>query len=263
MTAAAGSEVRARGTYVGAGRMPPMRVVLLAAASAALVWLTAIILVPVACLTCFRARSLYAGCARVCCLAILRLYGITIRVHQRRPFPRSQCVYVSNHSSTLDLFVLVALGLPNCRFFLSGFLRKYVPLGYIAWLMGTFFTVPQNRPAERSRIFQAADRELRRTGESVYLSPEGGRVATGRIGPFNKGAFHLATSLQAPIVPLYFSIPRSCDPGLGFDARSGTVDVHVLPAVDTRRWTLGDLDANRERVRQLFVRVHEEGRNAS
>ena len=45
---------------------------------------------------------------------------------------RRQTVYVSNHSSTLDLFVLVALGLPNTRFFLSGFLQKIVPLGIIA-----------------------------------------------------------------------------------------------------------------------------------
>ncbi len=137
-----------------------------------------------------------------------------------QPFPLKQTVYISNHTSTLDLFILVALGLPNTRFFLSGFLRKYVPLGFIAYLMGTFFTVPQDRPAERTRIFQRADRILRRTRESVYLSPEGGRITTGEIGQFNKGAFHLATSLKAPIVPMYFHIPSVIDPGMGFNARS-------------------------------------------
>ena len=35
-----------------------------------------------------------------------------------------QTVYVSNHSSTLDVFVLIALGLPRTRFFLSGFLQE-------------------------------------------------------------------------------------------------------------------------------------------
>ena len=39
-------------------------------------------------------------------------------------------------------------------------------------------------------------------------SPEGARITTGEIGHFNKGAFHLATSLRAPIVPLYLEIPR-------------------------------------------------------
>ncbi len=150
----------------------------------------------------------------LCAILILRdCYGVRIRVaSDAPPFPRTQTVYVSNHTSTLDLFVLVALGLPNCRFFLSGFLRKFVPLGIIGWMMGTFFTVPQDRPAERGRIFQRAERMLRRTGESVYLSPEGGRITTGQIGHFNKGAFHLATNLRAPIVPMYFDIPPEVDP---------------------------------------------------
>jgi 1-acyl-sn-glycerol-3-phosphate acyltransferase len=166
-------------------------------------------------------------------------------------------IYVSNHPSTLDLFILVALGLPRCRFFLSGFLRKAVPLGYIAWLMGTFFTVPQDRPAERARIFQRAERILRKTGESVYLSPEGGRITSGLIGPFNKGAFHLATNLKAPIVPMYFRIPREVDPGRGYDARPGVVEIDILRPIDTTTWRLEDLDANRARVRDLFVRFNE------
>jgi hypothetical protein len=36
------------------------------------------------------------------------------------------------------------------------------------------------------------------------------------------------------------------------------VHVHVLPPVETREWTVEDLDANVERVRDLFVRMHEE-----
>ena len=239
------------------------RPILLALASVGLMSLTAVVLIPVGCATLFRARTVYSACARLCCLGILRLYGVGVRVHQVRPFPREQTIYISNHSSTLDLFVLVALGLPNCRFFLSGFLRKYVPLGFVAWMMGTFFTVPQDRPAERTRIFQRAERVLRRTKESVYLSPEGGRITTGQIGHFNKGAFHLATNLQVPIVPLYFEIPRRVDPGRGYDAQPGTVHVHVLPAIDTTTWTLDDLIANKERVRQIFVRVHEGARHAS
>jgi 1-acyl-sn-glycerol-3-phosphate acyltransferase len=210
-------------------------------------------LVPIGVVTAFRARRLYSALARLTAGAVLRLYGIRVIVKSERPFPRQQTIYISNHSSTLDLFVLAALGLPRCRFFLSGFLRKYVPLGVVAWMMGTFFTVPQDRPDERRRIFANAERVLRRTGESVYLSPEGGRITTGRIGHFNKGAFHLATALHAPIVPLYFEIPRAVDPGRGFDARPGTVTVHVLPTIDTRGWVLADLERNVASVRAVFV----------
>jgi len=229
------------------------RTVLLASTSGAIVIVTAVGLVPIGVLTLFRARRLYAWVASLACQAILRLYGVRIRVHQSTPFPSTQTIYISNHTSTLDLFVLVALGLPNCRFFLSGFLKKIAPLGFISWMMGTFFTVPQDRPAERTRIFQRAERILRRTGESVYLSPEGARITTGQIGHFNKGAFHLATNLQVPIVPFFIDIPPDVDPGRGIAAHPGVIDVTVMPAIDTRAWTIDDLEQNKERVRDLFV----------
>jgi 1-acyl-sn-glycerol-3-phosphate acyltransferase len=243
-----------------ARRTPPRRIALGASAAFAIT-MTAAVMLPLGVLTLFRARRLYAAIARLLSRAILRLYGIQVAI-AGPPFPSTQAVYVSNHTSTLDLFVLVALGLPNTRFFLSGFLRKFVPLGLIAWMMGTFFTVPQDCPAERTRIFQRAARTLRRTGESVYLSPEGGRITTGEIGPFNKGAFHLATELRAPIVPMYFRIPPDADPGLGYDAGPGTMQVHVLPAIDTRGWRVEDVVNNKEEVRALFVRLHEEFRCA-
>jgi 1-acyl-sn-glycerol-3-phosphate acyltransferase len=234
------------------------RAVTLAVVSGVLISGVAIVLIPVGIVTLFRARRLYSHIAALTCRGVLRLYGIRIRVVPQtpRPFPRGQTIYISNHTSTVDLFVLVALALPNCRFFLSGFLRKLVPLGIISWMMGTFFTVPQDRPAERTRIFQRAERTLRRTRESVYLSPEGARITTGAIGRFNKGAFHLATNLRVPIVPFYIEVPAESDPGRGYDARPGVVTVHVMPAIDTSNWTLDELEKNRARVRDMFVRFH-------
>lgn len=239
------------------------RTVALACASGAIVTLTAIVLVPVGALTLFRARRLYSGFARHACRAILGMYGITVRIHQTAPFPKTQTIYISNHTSTLDLFVLVSLGLPNCRFFLSGFLKKIVPLGVIGGMMGTFFTVTQDHPAERTRIFQRAERILRRTRESVYLSPEGARIMTGQIGHFNKGAFHLATNLHVPIVPFFIAIPPGMDPGRGIDARPGVIDVLVMPTVDTRTWTLAELERNKECVRDSFVTMHAGQRHAA
>jgi 1-acyl-sn-glycerol-3-phosphate acyltransferase len=217
----------------------------------------AALMVPIGILTLFRARRLYAACATALSRAVLRLYGIRMEVHGAPPWPAVQTIYVSNHTSTLDIFILVALGLPNARFFLSGFLRKIPPLGIISSMMGTFFTVPQSDPAERARIFARAATVLRRTGESVYLSPEGERVTTGRVGHFNKGAFHLATDLHAPIVPMFLFIPPDVDPKRGLDARPGTVHVYVLPAIDTRAWVLADLIENKEHVRDVLVRFQE------
>lgn len=188
--------------------------------------------------------------------AILHLWGISYTVHGAPP-RSGQIVYISNHTSTLDVFLLIALALPRARFFMAGFLRKIMPLGIIGYLIRMFWTVKQHLPEKRRRIFARADRVLRRTGDSVYLSPEGMRVVTGEIGHFNKGAFHLATSLRAPIQPIYIAIPRDIDPRNGYDARPGHVDIWFLRSIATQDWNLDNLEANRDAVRDMFVRVHD------
>jgi len=189
------------------------------AAAGVVVTLGAVAVLPVAALTACQARHLYIAWARLLTKTALAICGVRLSVHHEAPWSTAQTVFISNHPSTLDLFVLVALGLPNARFFLSGYLKKFLAVGILARLMGTFFTVPQTFQAERVRIFQRAAEELRRTGESVYLSPEGERVTGGRIGPFNKGSFHLASSLGAPIQPMYFFVPPEID--LKWDSTSG------------------------------------------
>ncbi len=217
----------------------------------------------VALLTLFRARRLYADViAKRMGRIGLWMAGIRVVVHHDEPLPQTQAVYISNHTSTLDLFVLISLGLPNARFFLSGFLRKILPLGLIGYLVGIIWTVPQRFPAKRVKIFQRAERILRRTGESVYLSPEGARITTGKIGHFNKGAFHLATNLGAPIVPFFIDVPKEIDPGMGLDIRPGVVDVYFKPAIPTHHWNIEDLEKNRTKVRDFFVQLHQEIRGS-
>lgn len=226
-----------------------------ALASATLLTLCALVMLIVAALTLFRCRRLYADRVMLPCGRLfLRIWKLRLEVIHEAPFPAVQTVYVMNHSSTIDLFALVALGLPNTRFFLSGALRRILPLGLIGYLIGIFWTVDQSRPEARVRIFQRACRILQRTGESVCLSPEGRRVTTGEIGPFNKGAFHLAAALQAPMQPLFIQIPRHIDPGRGLHARPGTVRVHVGVPIDTRSWRPQDAAVRKEEVRAHYQR---------
>jgi len=230
------------------------RVVVLATVSGLWITASAIAVVAVGAVTLFLARRLYARLATMIARVVLKIWRIELAVHHRSAdWPHRQVVYISNHPSTLDLFVLVALGLPNTRFFLSGFLQRYIPLGVIARMMGTFFTVPQTRPADRRAIFARADRILRRSGASVYLSPEGQRVVDGSIGAFNKGAFHLAASLRAPIVPLFIEIPAAITPGRGYDARPGRIDVHVFPQIETTSWSVDEASMRKEQTRQLYL----------
>src|SRR5437588_6975971 len=138
------------------GGMTKIRVVTLMVAAGLLICAVSLVMIPFAMITLFRARRLYNQIATQLARAVLWIWGIQVVVHMEHPFPAGQAIYISNHSSTVDFFVLPALGLPNTRFFLTGALRKWIPLGIITHLMGTFFTVPQSRRAERVRIFQRA-----------------------------------------------------------------------------------------------------------
>ena len=67
--------------------------------------------------------------------------------------------------------------------------------------------------------------------------------------------------IQAQIVPVYIAIPHEIDPGMGYDAKPGSTDIYFLPPIDTSAWRLADVEQNRDRVRELFVRVHDSVRS--
>jgi 1-acyl-sn-glycerol-3-phosphate acyltransferase len=215
-------------------------------------------LLVVATLTLFLARRFYSevivrGLGRT----VLRFWSINYTTYYSEPLADRQTIYIANHTSTLDVMLLMALALPRARFFLSGSLRRLLVPAIIGYIIRIYWTVPQRFPEQRRKIFQRADRILRRTGDSVFLSPEGKCVTTGEIGPFNKGSFHLATSLKARIVPIYIHIPLKMQGWRGYHAHPGHVGVYFLPAIDTSLWRLEDVEANRDRVHGLYVRVHD------
>lgn len=185
--------------------------------------------------------------------AILRLNGVDVRVVRDGPWSDGPCFFMANHSSSLDLPVLMSLGLPNARTFIKERFRWYGALGVVLHMTGTFFTAPQDQHKRRVQRFKDATDTLRRTGESVFGSPEGTRVEGGELGAFNKGIFHIVTALKLPIVPLFIDIPASVDPGRGIAAHPGTVTVYVGRPLDTSAWTLAALDANTQTVRDHFV----------
>jgi 1-acyl-sn-glycerol-3-phosphate acyltransferase len=227
--------------------------------SLVLITLCALLMLAFAVVTLFQLRRRYSEwlltpCARL----LLRIWGLRMQVHRHAPYPSVQTVYVMNHTSTIDMFAIVALGLPNTRYFLSGYLRKLPPLAVIGYLIGIFWTVDQVFQERRVKIFQRACRILARSGESVCLSPEGVRITSGEIGPFNKGAFHLAATLRAPMQPLFIHIPQEINPGKGLHARPGTLHVHIGAPIDTTSWRGEDAAILKEQVRDQYVRWKEQ-----
>ncbi|MFC1650545.1 lysophospholipid acyltransferase family protein [Candidatus Latescibacterota bacterium] len=187
---------------------------------------------------------------------VLKICGIKVQVSCSYQLPQKQAIYIFNHTSTLDLIIVSALGLPHIRFFLSKKTRKFLPITVIATMIGTFYTPPQSKPAERIACFQRAEKILRKTGDSVLLSPEGTRITNGEIGKFNKGAFHLATNLKWTLYPIYIDITKDINPNKGYKFNAGTVKIFFLPKIETDRWELRSLNTNIKQVRNIFSDFH-------
>lgn len=96
---------------------------------------------------------------------------------------------------------------------------------------------------------------MRKDGYSVMLSPEGTRTIGDlkTVGPFKKGAFHMAMAAGVPIVPIVIRNALDVAGRSQGAMRPGTVDVAVLSPVSVADWTPANLNAKVEEVRQMFI----------
>src|SRR5579884_3763442 len=109
-------------------------------------------------------------------------------------------IFMSNHVSNLDPPVLIPL-LPRRTSVLVKKELFKVPILGPAMRMGKF--VPIDRADRESAMasMRTAE-EVVRGGLDMTVFPEGTRSRDGRLLPFKKGAFYLATDTGAPIVPV-------------------------------------------------------------
>lgn len=184
--------------------------------------------------------------------ALMWMAGVKVERVGFGSWPSSPCIYISNHTSTLDFFVVTGLGIPNLRAFMTRRLKVFIPVWILGELLGHFFLPTQDDPQGRARCFEAAARELEASGDHVFLTPEGTRNVDG-LGRFNRGAFHLAAVLKWPIVPLFIEIPRRMNPGKGLQNRPGTLKVYCGAPIETVDWTVERVDEQRDEVHALYV----------
>ena len=90
-------------------------------------------------------------------------------------------------------------------------------------------------------------------GKSVCMSPEGTRSVTTKLAPFKKGAFHRAMQAGVPIVPIVIHNSIDVNPKGSSIYHPATVEVEVLPPVDTSQWSPDSIDEHIATVRTMFL----------
>jgi len=123
--------------------------------------------------------------------------GVTLNIRDEVRTIRSS-VIVCNHLSYLDPILLISLFgkqktiVKNAFFNVPVFSWILRQSGYIPSQAGDDYTSLMISNVENIREYLAS-------GGNLFIFPEGTRSRTGRLGPFNKGAFSIARYCRAPI----------------------------------------------------------------
>jgi putative phosphoserine phosphatase/1-acylglycerol-3-phosphate O-acyltransferase len=163
-------------------------------------------------------------------------------------------VFIFNHQSKADVVVIASL----LRADMAGVGKKEIrDMPVIGRVLETAGVVMIDRANSASAIEAMTPlvEAMRDEGKSVVLAPEGTRSVSPRLGPFKKGAFHLAMQAGVPIIPIVIRNAGDVAPKGEFVFRPATVDVEVLEPIDTSSWQVSDLNEHIREVRNRMLAV--------
>ena len=183
------------------------------------------------------------------------LIGLKLKVKgEQNLWQRRPAVFVFNHQSKADVIITAKLLRRDIAGVGKKELKQYPLIGQMLEFAGVVFIDRKNSASAIEAMTPLVD-AMRFEGKSVVISPEGTRTITPRLGPFKKGAFHLAMQAGVPVVPIVIHNAIDVAPKGEFVFRSATVDVEVLPPIDTSDWQPTTIDKHVAEVRKQFLRV--------
>ncbi|HET7246366.1 MAG TPA: HAD-IB family hydrolase [Streptosporangiaceae bacterium] len=179
------------------------------------------------------------------------LAGVRLDVHGAEHLAARPAVFLFNHQSQLDVLILAKL----LRGGFTGVAKKELAnspgFGLMFRLADVAF-VDRHDNAQARKALEPAVQKLR-NGISLVIAPEGTRSATPALGPFKKGAFHVAMQAGVPIVPIVIRNAGELMWRGATTIHAGTVQVAVLPPVTTDGWDADGLDGHIRHVRGQYL----------
>ena len=160
-------------------------------------------------------------------------------------------VFVSNHLSTIDIFVLFRLW---THFKWVSKIENF-RLPFIGWNMSLnrYIKIERGRRASVMQMMRDAEANLR-AGNSLMMFPEGTRSTSGHMREFKLGAFELALRADCPVQPILIRGTGDALPRRGFVLRGRhPIHVRVLDPIAPSSFagcSAGDLS---DRVRALMA----------
>lgn len=160
---------------------------------------------------------------------------------------RKSYIVVCNHQSQYDIFLVYGWLKLDLKWVLKAELRKAPGVGIGCEKAGHIFVDRSNPDQARKAVSDAL--ESVGDGVGVLFFAEGTRSVDGKLGPFKKGAFRVATSQKLPILPVTIIGTRDIQKPKSLMIFPGRIGMVIHPAIEVS----GAEDA--ETIRDLMTQT--------
>ena len=150
-----------------------------------------------------------------------------------------QYIFMSNHSSALDIILGVAL-LPYNLVFLAKKELFIIPLFGWAMAAAGMIRIDRGNPEKAKSSVNKASQTLSESPFSTLMYPEGTRSKTGELLPFKKGGFIMAIQADLPVVPLTIIGAGNILPKGAFRMQPGRVKIIAADPLHTKELSSAD-----------------------
>lgn len=171
--------------------------------------------------------------------------------YQERLQPKSSYMLVANHTSMVDIMLMLAT-VKNPFVFVGKKELANIPL-FGFFYKRTCILVDRTNPKSRQAVFLRAQRRLKQ-GLSICIFPEGGVPEEHIVlDNFKDGAFRLAINHKIPVVPITFVDNKQRFSYTFFSGGPGVMRVNVHKFLSTEGLTIEDTKTLNSKTREIIL----------
>ena len=160
-------------------------------------------------------------------------------------------VLVANHASIYDVFAIYGwIGRPF-KWIMKKELRNLPFIGKACEEAG-FIYINQKGGKQAVNCINEAEEKIK-GGVSIAIFPEGSRTRNGQTGPFKRGAFEIARTMQLPVVPISLSGCYQVMPRNAFYPLPHRIKMVIHPPVEFNPQTPDEERSQIARIRETVI----------
>ena len=181
----------------------------------------------------------------------VRIAGVRIRIVGTERIPAGTCLFVANHTSTVDAPAVVGAIPRRIAILLKKALFRYPIVGQ-AFQLAQFIPVDRSRQESAIASLEKAI-EAMRSGQSFLIYPEGTRSPDGRLQEFKKGAVVMAIKAGVPIVPIACSGAHRVMRKRSLEIHPGEILVEFLQPIEASKYSFDERETLNEIVHDAMA----------